>query len=87
MPPSRTEKLRALVGDPFRSGFNLTPRQAEIAKLAAFGFTLEEIGPKVGMEPSSVGSTLQAVKRKTGLGKAELTRSFVARLEAIVFDE
>ena len=47
----------------------LTPKQREVAKLAAFGMTNKEIADKLNMSPSGVKQALQAVTDKTGVGR------------------
>ena len=52
---------------------NLTRRERECAKLAAFGFNLNEIGKMLHISPSSVQQALQRVYSKTRIsGKDEL---------------
>lgn len=45
----------------------LTPKQREVAKLAAFGMTNKEIASKLGMSISGVKQALLAVSDKTGV--------------------
>ncbi len=47
----------------------LTPKQREVAKLAAFGLTNKEIADKLDMSASGVKQALQAVSDKMGVGR------------------
>jgi DNA-binding CsgD family transcriptional regulator len=47
----------------------LTPKQREVAKLAAFGMTNKEIADKLDMSASGVKQALQAVSDKMGVGR------------------
>ena len=49
----------------------LTPKQREVAKLAAFGMTNKEIADKLGMSLSGVKQALLAVTDKMGVGREE----------------
>jgi DNA-binding CsgD family transcriptional regulator len=62
----------------------LTVRQAQVAKLAAMGATTEEIAADLGIPANTVGSHMRDVKRKTGMGKFELTRWVFDQLREIL---
>ncbi len=47
----------------------LTPKQREVAKLAAFGMSNKEIADKLGMSLSGVKQAMTAVMDKTGVGR------------------
>lgn len=49
----------------------LTPKQREVAKLAAFGMTNKEIAAKLDMSLAGVKQALQAITDKTGVGRTE----------------
>lgn len=54
---------------------DLTPRQVEILKLIADGFTTKEIGARLGVSPKTADSHRSALAARLGLhGTAELTR-------------
>jgi len=46
---------------------SLSPREQEIAKLAAFGFTNKRIAHTLGISESTVKTTVQKIMQKTGL--------------------
>lgn len=47
---------------------NLTPREREVAKLTAFGFTAKEIGAMTHRSESTIKQTIIRVIQKTGIG-------------------
>lgn len=58
---------------------NLTPRQLQVAKLAADGHTVEEIAQEIRVSPSTARDHLDAVRRKLGVSrKREIGRSLRA---------
>lgn len=50
---------------------HLTPREREIAKLAAFGMTNKTIAKTLGISDSTVKSTVQNIMQKTGLNNRD----------------
>lgn len=93
----RIDDLRNLMKDPFggarhtpsltRSGsdpLNLTRRQAEVARLAAFGYTTDEIAAELGITRAGAGSHMANIKRRTGLGKFGLTRDLVKQIQEML---
>jgi DNA-binding NarL/FixJ family response regulator len=47
--------------------YNLTPREREVAKLAAFGFTSKEISSMLYISESTVKQTVISAVQKTGI--------------------
>lgn len=68
--------LQDPVGDP-----NLTPREREVARLAARGLKTSEIADELEIAVKTVEGHLHGVREKTGLDKAMLTRKLVNRIE------
>jgi len=83
MPNWRLDKLRTLLEYPF-AGRGLTERQQELARLAAFGFTIEEIAAEIEITSGGAGSHMRDIKKKIGLGKSGLTRDLVERIEDVL---
>ena len=48
----------------------LTPREAEIVELVAFGLSQKEIGDKLGISPNTVDVTVKNIKTKLDLQKS-----------------
>jgi len=76
------EKLQAIVeilNDPFSKPkySHLTDREKEAARLAAYGFKLREVGGLMGINVSTAGDYLSKIKKKTGLDKSDLTKTFI----------
>ena len=79
----RIDKLRQLLKYPF-AGRGLTERQQELARLAAFGFTIEEIAAKIEITSGGAGSHMRDIKKKIGLGKSGLTRNLIERIKEVL---
>lgn len=76
-------ELLKIMETPFE-GRGLTEHQAPIARLAAFGYTTEEIAEELGLKKNSVGSHLRNVKVKTGLGTKQLMRDLVRQIQEVL---
>jgi len=63
------------------AGHGLTERQQEVARLAAFGYTTDEIAAELDIASSSAGSHMREIKQRTGLGKFGLTRELIKQIE------
>lgn len=48
-------------------GQRLTPRESEVAKLAAQGLTNRQIGRQIGLSPNTIGNYLKKVYAKAGV--------------------
>ncbi len=79
----RIDKLRQLLEFPF-DGRGLTSRQAAVARLAAFGYTTDEIAAELGIKRAGASSHMANIKRKTGLGKFGLTRDLVKQIQEVL---
>ncbi len=62
----------------------LTERQAAVARLAAFGYTTDEIAAELGITRAGAGSHMANIKRKIGLGKFGLTRDLVKQIQEML---
>jgi DNA-binding NarL/FixJ family response regulator len=80
----RIDDLRKLMKDPFLRGRGLTMRQAEVARLAAFGYTTDEIADELEISRAGAGSHMANVKKRTGLGKFGLTRDLVKQIQEML---
>lgn len=79
----RIDKLRQLLEFPF-AGRGLTERQQEVARLAAFGFTTEEMATELGITRGGAGSHMRDIKKKIGFGKFGLTRDLMKRIGKVL---
>ena len=61
------EQLRNHILQRRHQASSLTPRELEVAKLAAFGFTNKQIARSLGIQDSTVKTTVQKIMQKTGL--------------------
>lgn len=72
--PSAPTAVRVLLLAPRRQqrpswlqGVSLTPRQREVAELASYGATTDEIASHLGISPNTVRTHLKAVYRDLGV--------------------
>ncbi len=79
----RIDDIRHLIEDPFGDR-GLTPRQAAVARLAAFGYTTDEIAAELGIRRAGAGSHMANIKRRIGLGKFGLTRDLVKQIQEVL---
>lgn len=79
----RVDKLRQVMEFPF-AGRGLSERQAEVARLAAFGYTTDEIAEVIERNRNTAGAHLMKIKKKLGLGKFDLTRDLIKQIEEIL---
>ena len=84
---ARVSEVRALLRSPFFpgsgiDGVRLTARQAEVARIVALGATAEKAAAELGIPKNTVVSHLRDVKKRTGMGRFELTRWVFDQLEA-----
>ncbi len=79
----RVDKLRQVMEFPF-AGRGLSERQAEVARLAAFGYTTDEIAAELKIGRSSAGTHMMKTKKKIGLGKFGLTRDLIKQIDEIL---
>lgn len=77
------EQIRSLLDNPFPDQ-EMSDRELEVAKLAAFGFTNVEIGKALNIKPSLVDYYLQKVKTKTKTDKFGLTKRLIQMIRNIV---
>ena len=76
--------LRKLLEDPF-AGYDLTPKQAEAARLIALGFSWEEIQNKLGITKSALGDRLKEAGKKLKIGSPKVyTKALFVLILAIV---
>jgi len=80
----RVREAKAFLKAPFHSYEVLTERQARVALLTALGWTTEQIAFRLGVQRNTVASHLRDVKRKTGLGKFDLTEFLLIGLREIL---
>jgi len=83
-PIEKLQALTKLLVDPFSDIPQLTDREKEAAKLAAFGFKLRQIGEVMGVSGSTAGDYLSKIKKKTGLNKSELTQALIAKFVEVL---
>lgn len=79
----KIEALRDLLVDPFRDS-NLTAKEREAARLAAFGYTSSEIAEKLGLKTGAVQNRIYFARLKLKVSKAGLTRLLMDQIERIV---
>lgn len=69
--------------DPFPE-LELSESVAETIRLAAFGFTNDEIAEKTNVSTSTVGTRLWRVKARFGKSKRELTNDLIDQIQRTV---
>lgn len=80
----KLEAIQEMLDDPFADR-GLTPREKEVAQLAAFyGMTYREIAFELDIAGATARSHLQNVVKKLGISKSELTKLFVEQLKEVV---
>jgi RNA polymerase sigma factor (sigma-70 family) len=81
----KTKALRELCADPFADLDVLTPREREVARLAAlYGMTYVEIGAALEISEATAKTHLDNLTKKLNVDKRELTRLFTERLERMI---
>jgi len=74
-------RAKEILADPFRNQKELTPREREIAQLAARGWSITEIGQELEIVPHTVAVFLNRIRLKIGVNRHGLTRQMIERLE------
>ncbi|MEU6440827.1 helix-turn-helix transcriptional regulator [Streptomyces sp. NPDC047046] len=62
---------------------SMTPREREIADMAADGMTIEEIGARTRLAPRTVGTVLYRVLPRLGVTTRRALRPALDRLDAV----
>ena len=84
-PEEKIATLKKLIKDPF-AGNGLTDKQAEAARLIAFGYSWKEAGKELEITHQSLGDRLKAACEKLGIESPKmLTREFM-RLHSAILD-
>jgi len=83
-PIEKLQTLAKILANPFSDIPQLTDREKEAAKLAAFGFKLRQIGEVMGISVSTAGDYLSKIKKKIGLNKSELTQALIAKFVEVL---
>lgn len=80
----KIEIIREMLADPFK-GRALTPREKEVAKLAALdGMTYREIAQALDIAEATARTHLQHVVAQLGVSKSGLINLFVEQLRDVV---
>ena len=83
-PLEKLVKIVEILSNPFSDMSQLTEREKEAAKLAAYGFKLREIGKEMGISVSTAGDYISKIKKKTKLSKGELTRTLISMMVEVL---
>ncbi len=79
-------KLRSIMLSPLSIFPDLSDLERSIARLAIRGMTNKEIGKELDLSPSTIGTKIYRMRKKTGLSKAGLIRHFYKSLEDLLQD-
>lgn len=79
----KIEAIRDVLFDPFLNS-NLTAKEREACKYAAFGYTNAEIADKLNISVGAVNSRIFFARKKLHVSKPGLTRMLLDQIERIV---
>lgn len=77
------DAIRALLKDPFRDS-DLTAKEREVARLAAFGYPNHLIAERLGLTVGAVNSRMFFARLKLKASKSGMTRLLIDQIERIV---
>lgn len=80
---SNVQKIEELLAQPFRDS-DLTLKERQATRLAAFGYTNPEIAISLGISLPAVASRIYLARKKLKVSKPGLTRMVFEELERIV---
>jgi DNA-binding CsgD family transcriptional regulator len=81
------DKLSAMVDEPFADP-RLSDKARKAVKLAAFGFSYEEIAEIEGVSRTAIAYRLRLAKEKLGVDRVEdLTKLFIINLHTLLEKE
>lgn len=77
------DAIRALLKDPFHDS-DLTAKEREVARLAAFGYPNRLIAAHLGLTVGAVNSRIFFARRKLNASKNDMTMILIDQIERIV---